>query len=212
MRDAGVGAALGHQREDLTLAGSEQRQGVVAMRGSEQRGDDLRVEGRASCGHPSEDAEEIVHVQDPVLEQVPNRPWLTSATEWQVSMCWESRTMPSSGWRSRKVRAARAPSSVRSGGIRMSTMARSGSAASTPTNPFGPIVRGWADVAAGLEHVSSRFLDVEHWRTRVGGKELSDIDLRVTSTYRNEGGEWKVVHRHVPNSSFDADGPIRRTV
>ncbi len=104
----------------------------------------------------------------------------------------------------------------------------------TLANPFGHAVRGWADVAAALEYVSSRFsegevtefnniaryegvdlvtfLDVEHWRTRVGGKDVSDFDLRVSSTYRNEGGEWKLVHRHAdPISSFDAEGPIRRT-
>lgn len=39
--------------------------------------------------------------------------------------------MPSSGWLWRRCRAARAPSSVRSGGIRMSMMARSGRAVST---------------------------------------------------------------------------------
>lgn len=104
----------------------------------------------------------------------------------------------------------------------------------TLANPFGHAVRGWAEVAAALEYVSSRFsegevtefnniaryegvdlvtfLDVEHWRTRVGGKDPSDFDLRVSSSYRNEDGEWKLVHRHAdPISSFDAEGPIRRT-
>jgi hypothetical protein len=91
---------------------------------------------------------------------------------------------------------------------------------------------GWADVAAALDYVSSRFsdgevtvinniaryetadlatfLDVEHWRMRVGA--LSDVDLRVSSTYRIENGEWKLVHRHAdPISSFDAEGPLRRS-
>ena len=104
----------------------------------------------------------------------------------------------------------------------------------TLANPFGHAVRGWPEVAAALDYVSSRFsdgevtefrniaryeaadlvtfLDVEHWRTRVGGKELSEFELRVSSTYRNEDGEWKLVHRHAdPISTFDAEGPVRRT-
>lgn len=103
----------------------------------------------------------------------------------------------------------------------------------TLANPFGHVVRGSVDVEAALEYVSSRFsggevtefnniaryesgdlatlLDVEHWRTRVGGAtELSDFDLRVSSTYRREDGEWRL-HRHAdPISSFDEAGPIRR--
>lgn len=105
----------------------------------------------------------------------------------------------------------------------------------TLANPFGHAVRGRADVEAALDYVSSRFtdgevtefnniaryettdlatfLDVEHWRTRVGGGiELSDFDLRVSSTYRREHGEWRLVHRHADSiSSFDEAGPIRRT-
>lgn len=104
----------------------------------------------------------------------------------------------------------------------------------TLANPFGHAVRGTVDVEAALGYVSSRFsgsdvtefnniaryetgdlatfLDVEQWRTRVGGAtELSDFDLRVSSTYRQEDGEWRLVHRHAdPISSFDEAGPIRR--
>ena len=103
----------------------------------------------------------------------------------------------------------------------------------TLANPFGHAVRGWADLSEALHYVSARFadgavtefnniaryesselvtfLDVEHWRTRVGGTDPSDFDLRVSSTYRLEDGQWKLVHRHAdPISSFDADGPIRR--
>jgi ketosteroid isomerase-like protein len=105
----------------------------------------------------------------------------------------------------------------------------------TLANPFGHAVRGRAEVEAALDYVSSRFsdgevtefnniaryetadlvtfLDVEHWRTRVGGaRDLSDLDLRVSSTYRREDSEWRLVHRHAdPISSFDEAGPIRRT-
>ena len=104
----------------------------------------------------------------------------------------------------------------------------------TLANPFGHAVRGWGKVAAALDFVSSRFsegevtefhniaryeteglatfLDVEHWRTRIGDKEMSEFDLRVSSTYRNENGEWKLVHRHAdPITTFDSEGPIRRS-
>lgn len=105
----------------------------------------------------------------------------------------------------------------------------------TLANPFGHAVRGRADVEAALDYVSARFsdgevsavdtiaryetddlatlLDVEHWRTRVaGGAELSEFDLRVSSTYRREDGRWRLVHRHAdPIASFDDAGPIRRT-
>ena len=104
----------------------------------------------------------------------------------------------------------------------------------TLANPFGHAVRGWDQVAAALDFVSSRFsdgevtafnniaryetadlvtfLDIERWRTRVAGGDLAEFDLRVSSTYRNEDGEWKLVHRHAdPISTFDADGPVRRT-
>ena len=111
----------------------------------------------------------------------------------------------------------------------------SGADGVTLANPFGHAVRGGADVEAALDYVSSRFgngevtefntlaryetadlvtlLDVEHWRTRVGGgEELSEFDLRVSSTYRREGGEWRLVHPHAdPIRSFDEAGPIRRT-
>ena len=101
-------------------------------------------------------------------------------------------------------------------------------------NPFGPAVRGWEDVSAALDYASSRFsdgevtelknvaryesadlatfLDTEHWRTRVGGGDHADFDLRVTSTYREEDGEWKLVLRHAdPISSADPMGPLRGT-
>lgn len=102
----------------------------------------------------------------------------------------------------------------------------------TLANPFGPAVRGWDAVSAALDYASSRFsdgeasdfrniaryesahlvtsVDNEHWRARVGGGDLTDFDLRVTTTYRNEQGEWKIVHRHAdPIASADPAGPLR---
>lgn len=99
-------------------------------------------------------------------------------------------------------------------------------------NPFGPAVRGWAKVAATLDYASSRFSDgdvspsdrlvthvsgdlaviheTEHWKTRVGGGELTPADLRVTSVYRREDGAWKLVLRHAdPISTANDQGPLR---
>ncbi len=103
----------------------------------------------------------------------------------------------------------------------------------TLANPFGPAVLGWDKVGSALDYASSRFsdgemtdiktiaryeapdlvtfLDTEHWRTRVGKGEVSDIDLRVTTTYRNEDGAWRIAHRHAdPIATFDDQGPVRR--
>jgi ketosteroid isomerase-like protein len=87
----------------------------------------------------------------------------------------------------------------------------------TLANPFGHAVKGWADVAAALDYVAGRFpdgevtefrniaryeaadlatfLDVEHWRTSVGGGDPSDFELRVSSTYptRTANGSWSIV-------------------
>jgi hypothetical protein len=100
-------------------------------------------------------------------------------------------------------------------------------------NPFGPIVTGWRGVSEALDFASSRFrdgkvnsfeqvvkyestdlttiLEVERWEAKVSGRQdISSFVLRVTSTFRNENSEWKLVHRHAdPISSFSADGPLR---
>ncbi len=99
-------------------------------------------------------------------------------------------------------------------------------------NPFGPAVRGWDNVSAALDYASSRFsdghvsdfnnvasyvgadlatnLDTERWHARVGGGDLAEFELRVTTTFRSEEGDWKIVHRHAdPISTPDAEGPLR---
>jgi len=104
----------------------------------------------------------------------------------------------------------------------------------TLANPFGPAVVGWTNVSSALDFASSRFSDgdvigietiasyitsdlatfhdLEHWQTRVGGGELAQFDLRVTTTYRVEEGGWKIVHRHAdPISSPNPDGPLRKS-
>ena len=103
-------------------------------------------------------------------------------------------------------------------------------------NPFGPAVAGWPAVSRALDHASSRFRDghvtafelvaqyvstelaciheVERWRAKVAGREeQSDFVLRVTSTFRQEDGAWRLVHRHAdPIDKADPDGPLRTTV
>jgi ketosteroid isomerase-like protein len=86
-------------------------------------------------------------------------------------------------------------------------------------NPFGPFARGYKDVlqtlkragtvyregeATGFERVSEHvtpglacFVEVERYRAKVGGRdEITAVSVRVTSIFRNEDGEWKLVHRH----------------
>ena len=103
----------------------------------------------------------------------------------------------------------------------------------TLANPFGPAVRGWAEVSRTLDYASSRFsdgevlgperiaeystselvciLDMEHWRARVGERDdVEPFDLRVTTTLRREGDDWKIVHRHADSiTTFDPSGPLR---
>jgi ketosteroid isomerase-like protein len=99
-------------------------------------------------------------------------------------------------------------------------------------NPFGPAVRGWGKVQAAMDYAASRFSEgkvspsqriatympgdlaviheAEHWKTRVGGGELTPFDLRVTSVYRQQDGEWRLVLRHAdPISTGSDQGPIR---
>jgi ketosteroid isomerase-like protein len=103
----------------------------------------------------------------------------------------------------------------------------------TLANPFGPPSIGWQQVSAALDFASSRFkdgevksfetianyesselatiLEIEKWKAKVSGrKEISDFELRVTSTFRHEDGDWKLVHRHADAIvSFHPDGPLR---
>jgi ketosteroid isomerase-like protein len=99
-------------------------------------------------------------------------------------------------------------------------------------NPFGPAVKGWAQVEPALDYAASRFSEgrvrpadriatyvsgdlaaiheVEHWSAKVGGGDPAPFDLRVTSIYRLEEGEWKLVLRHAdPISTANDQGPLR---
>lgn len=86
-------------------------------------------------------------------------------------------------------------------------------------NPFGPAIRGWAQVDVMLDDVASMYSDAgpKHfervttyvtthlaciveieraWVTMRGRQERVQVVLRVTTIFRLEGGDWKVVHRH----------------
>jgi ketosteroid isomerase-like protein len=88
----------------------------------------------------------------------------------------------------------------------------------TIANPFFPLTRGREQVVDRLERAAQNFRDgefgfenvakwvseglaciveMEEWRTKVGGREdVTPFRLRVTTLFRAEGGTWKVVHRH----------------
>ena len=89
----------------------------------------------------------------------------------------------------------------------------------TLANPFGPAVRGWREVADTVERAASQYRDgeavgfettskyassdlayiveVERYKAKIGGSdEITPVSLRVTSIFRREDGEWKLVHRH----------------
>jgi len=103
----------------------------------------------------------------------------------------------------------------------------------TLANPFGTARCGRQQVMDALDHASSRMSDgqvngsdelaryvsddlatilaLEHWRARIGDRDsVEPFDLRVTTTFRRENGEWKIVHRHAdPISTEDDAGPLR---
>ena len=89
----------------------------------------------------------------------------------------------------------------------------------TLANPFGPPVRGWSNVSATLDRAAEKYQDgevsgfenvstiveadlaytveIESYRARVGGaKEMTPVSVRVTSVFRREDGDWKLLHRH----------------
>jgi ketosteroid isomerase-like protein len=86
-------------------------------------------------------------------------------------------------------------------------------------NPFGPVRRGWRQVAETMERAASLYRDgevirfesmakyataelayiveVERYQAKVGGRQdVTPVSLRVTSIFRREDGFWKITHRH----------------
>jgi len=89
----------------------------------------------------------------------------------------------------------------------------------TLANPFGPPAVGWSEVSATLDRAAANYRDgevvgfenvspvitaelaytveVESYRARVGGAaERAPLSVRVTTVFRHEDGDWKVIHRH----------------
>jgi ketosteroid isomerase-like protein len=72
-------------------------------------------------------------------------------------------------------------------------------------------VVGFDEIARYTSRELATILEVEHWRARIGDRDsVEPFDLRVTTTFRRENGEWKIVHRHAdPISTDDESGPLR---
>ena len=88
----------------------------------------------------------------------------------------------------------------------------------TLANPWGPAAIGWPQVSETLEAAAGRFRngrvsfdiraefvsgdlawchEVERGQAMLGGRsELEEFVLRVTSIYRREDGQWRIVLRH----------------
>ena len=102
----------------------------------------------------------------------------------------------------------------------------------TLANPWGPTVSGRQQVQDMLDFVGTMFRDGEclgierlaayvdqnvativeneRWRARVRGAQApSSFALRVSTTFRREGGTWTVVLRHAdPITAPVAQGPV----
>jgi ketosteroid isomerase-like protein len=102
-------------------------------------------------------------------------------------------------------------------------------------NPFGPFVRGFDEVASTMERAATYYRDgraigfdlvakvvttelafvveVERLTSKIGGsEEETPVSLRVTSIFRSEEGEWKLLHRHAdPITSPRLPDPVIQT-
>jgi ketosteroid isomerase-like protein len=102
-------------------------------------------------------------------------------------------------------------------------------------NPRGRVNVGWEEVRAGWERATQSMSDGqvsvedlivvpladdvaytlgrEHGQVKVGGEPVI-IDWRVTTIYRREHGEWKVVHNHtdVSQTMVEAESRARLEV
>jgi ketosteroid isomerase-like protein len=98
-----------------------------------------------------------------------------------------------------------------------------------PVTLFGALLMksGWSEIAPVFEFLASRFsngtafeyeviaagasgdlgyiVGYEHTTASVGGAAPEAYDLRVTTIFRRENGQWKIVHRHAdPMPASDA--------
>ena len=93
-----------------------------------------------------------------------------------------------------------------------------------PFAPFGPVSRGWAQVAETIDRAATNYADgellgfdtvtkvvtdqlayiveIERFRAKVGGRsDSASIALRVTTILRREDGAWSVVHRQADTTT-----------
>jgi ketosteroid isomerase-like protein len=97
-----------------------------------------------------------------------------------------------------------------------------------PVTLFGAALsgNGWAEIGPIFDHLASSFSDCmsykneviaagangdlayivafEHTTASLNGKPPQPYVLRVTTVFRREDGEWKVVHRHADEASATA--------
>jgi ketosteroid isomerase-like protein len=89
----------------------------------------------------------------------------------------------------------------------------------TLANPIGPPARGWDEVEAAMERAASQVregepctyerisgyaaadlayvVEIQSTRAKFGtSEEMGSVSLRVTTIFRREDDEWKVIHRH----------------
>jgi len=89
----------------------------------------------------------------------------------------------------------------------------------TLANPFGPPARGWNQVETTIDRAASQFREgepvryeriseyatadlaysvvIERTRAKAGSAdEIQPVSLRVTTIFRREDHEWRIVHRH----------------
>lgn len=108
-----------------------------------------------------------------------------------------------------------------------------------PLTLFGAAVtrRGWAEIGPTFNWLASRFsnctsfdcdviaadvsgdlayiVGIEHTTASAGGAAPTPYSLRVTTIFRREGGEWKVVHRHgdpIPEESATTRDQLDRLI
>ncbi len=92
----------------------------------------------------------------------------------------------------------------------------------TLANPWSPVVRGKKNVDATASRAAAQYregnathfeqivkvmtpdlayvVEIERYKAKIGGRQdLSTVELRVTTIFRQEEGDWRVVHRHADN-------------
>src|SRR4051794_31732517 len=70
LRDAGIGAALGHQLQHLALTRRQLRQRIIAAVASHQLTDNRRIQRATTLPHPPHRSGELVDIRHTILQQV----------------------------------------------------------------------------------------------------------------------------------------------